>query len=318
MDRYMTDSDEEESVFSVAASNTQNDDASRVQNGGASSVRVGAADELASVWYSLPVELWAYRHLLASLTVRELRIRYKQSLLGVGWAVCVPLSMMLIFTFVFTRAIKVAPEMRIEMPYALFAYVGLVPWTFFAAGLNGSVNSLVANRNLVTKVYFPREVLPLSAIGAAFADFCVAGSVVVGLIAYFHVFGDWSFSPNATVLFIPVIVAVQTAFMIGLGMLLAMANLFYRDVRQVFAVVIQLWMFATSVVYPIRDDGSWVGRVVAMNPMTPIIGAYRACLIHGQLPEMWGFGYATVVSLIVLVLGWSCFHRAGFKFAERI
>ncbi len=263
-------------------------------------------------------ELWQYRHLLLSLTVRELRIRYKQSLLGIGWSVCVPLSMMLIFTFVFTRAVKVVDQMAIDMPYALFAYVGLVPWTFFTSGLNGCVNSLVANRNLVTKVYFPREVLPLSSIGAALVDFCVAATVLVGLIAYFHIFSSWSFEPTAALAFLPVVLAVQMVMMIGIGMLLAMANLFYRDVRQVFGVVVQIWMFGTNVVYPLRFDGSWASRLVSLNPMTPVIGAYRDCLVYGRLPEAGPFLYSTMVAVLILVRGWPRFPRAGYQFAQRI
>ena len=112
--------------------------------------------------------------------MRDLRVRYKQSVLGLAWAVLLPLSMMLVFTFVFTRAIDARQVLKVDMPYALFAYSGLVPWTFFATSLSGCVNSLVANRNLVTKVYFPREVFPLSCIAAAFVDFCVAMLVLFG------------------------------------------------------------------------------------------------------------------------------------------
>lgn len=268
--------------------------------------------------YDPLAELWRYRHLLSSLTVRELRIRYKQSFFGIAWAIFVPLSMMLIFTFVFTKAVNVIGDMGINMPYALFAYVGLVPWTFFASGLNGCVNSLVGHQNLVTKVYFPREVLPLSCIAAAFIDFLVASSVLVGLIAYFHWFTPWSFVPTVAILFLPAVVAVQIMFMVGVGMLLAMANLFYRDVRQIFTVFIQVWMFATNVVYPLDADRSWIGRLVAANPMTGIIGAYRDCLIYGRLPDMPSFAFATVVAILTLIIGWICFHRAGFLFAERI
>jgi homopolymeric O-antigen transport system permease protein len=264
------------------------------------------------------LDLIQARHLLVHLTVRELRIRYKQSLLGIGWAVCVPMSMMLIFTFVFTRAIPISDQLSLNMPYALFAYVGLVPWTFFATGLNASVNSLVANRNLVTRVYFPREVLPLSSIGAAFVDFLVASSVLFGLILYFHTFTDWSYHPGLAILFTPVIVLVQIIMMTGIGMLLAMANLFYRDVRQLFSVSIQLWMFATNVVYPLPQDNSWSSRIVAANPMTPIIAAYRDCLVFGQLPDFAPFMGATAFAIIILLVGWTCFHRTGFLFAERI
>ena len=157
-------------------------------------------------------ELLRYRSLLVSLTWRDIRVR----------AVLLPLSMMLVFTFVFTRAIDASSVLNVRMPYALYAYIGIVPWTFFAVSLSGCVNSLVANRNLVTKVYFPREVFPLSCIASSFADFAIAMTVLVGLVAYFHLSGQWAFTPHWTLVFIPVLVTVQIALTIGIGMLLAM------------------------------------------------------------------------------------------------
>ena len=263
-------------------------------------------------------ELFAYRQLLASLVWRDLRVRYKQSLLGMAWAVVLPLAMMLIFTFVFTRAVKVVDGLDISMPYPLFAYIGLVPWAFFSSGLNGAVNSLVSNRNLVTKVYFPREVFPLSSIGSALADFCIASMVLVGLIAYFDVATSWNYTPSTAVFFVPVVIGVQMLFTCGLGMLLAMANLFFRDVRHVFSLVIQLWMFLTCVVYPIKNDGSWWGVLAVCNPMTPIIKAYRDCIIEGQIPAGGAFYMACVTAVVTFVVGWAAFRRMSYKFAECI
>ena len=263
-------------------------------------------------------ELLRYRQLLISLTWRDLRVRYKQSMLGVGWAVVLPLSQMAVFTFVFTRAIDASSVLHVAMPYALFAYTGLVPWTFFSVSLSACVNSLVANRNLVTKVYFPREVFPLSCVASSFADFCIAMTVLSALMAYFHLWGDWTCTLHPTLLFLPVVIAVQVALTLGLGMFLAMANLFYRDVRQIFSVVIQLWMFVSAVVVPVPQDGSLLARVISLNPLVPIIGAYRDCVIHGRLPEAGPFMYATVVAAILLVGGWSCFRRASYRFAESI
>ncbi len=260
-------------------------------------------------------ELIRYRHLWWSLTWRDLRVRYKQSVLGIAWAVLIPLSTTLVFTFVFTCGVKV--NLQTGMPYVLFAYLGLVPWTFFSASLNGCVNSLVANRSLVTKVYFPREVFPLSAIGSCLIDFCVAGTVLAGLVAYFHL-GDsgWSYVFHPTVLLTPVVILVQLALTAGLGMVLAMANLFFRDVRQVFSVVIQLWMFLTCVVYPLPVDGSMTGWMVAANPMTPIIEGYRRCIIEGQSPFTARFAFAAVVSMLILGLSWRVFRRQAHRFAE--
>jgi len=263
-------------------------------------------------------ELLRYRQLLASLTWRDLRIRYKQSVLGIAWAVLLPLSMMLVFTFVFTRAIDARAVLRIDTPYALYAYIGLVPWTFFSVGLGGCVNSLVANRNLVTKVYFPREVFPLSCIGSSFVDFLVASTVLMGLMIYFHHASHWSFHWNPALLFVPIVLGVQIILMVGLGMLLAMANLFYRDVRQIFGVSIQLTMFVSAVVVPVPNDGSLLAKVIAANPLVPLIGAYRDCILHGRLPDMIGFAYTTGVALVLLVVGWAWFRRASFRFAECI
>ncbi|MFQ5590654.1 MAG: ABC transporter permease [Phycisphaerae bacterium] len=263
-------------------------------------------------------DLCSRRELLLTLTWRDLRVRYKQSLLGIAWAVFLPLSMMLVFTFVFTRAIDASALGHVGMPYALFAYTGLVPWTFFSASLNGCVNSLVANRNLVTKVYFPREVFPLSSVAACFVDFCVAGVVLIALIAYFNLADGWTFVPRATLLFLPVVVCVQVAMTVGIGLLLAMGNLFYRDVRHVFSMAIQLWMFISAVVVPIPEDGSRLARFIALNPMAPIISAYRACILHGQLPAAGGFLYATVIALGLLIGGWAWFRQKSYRFAECI
>ena len=259
-----------------------------------------------------------YRQLLLSLTWRDLRVRYHQSWLGIGWAIALPLSMMLIFTFVFTRAIDASAIIATDAPYALYAYTGLVPWTFFSLSLSGCVNSLVANRNLVSKVYFPREVFPLSCIASCLVDFMIAMTVLIGLMAYFHITGGWVWNVTAAWLFLPVVVVVQIALTIGLGMMLAMANLFYRDVRQLLSVGIQLWMFVSAVVVPVPTDGSLLSRLISVNPLVPIISAYRNCVLHNQLPATEPFLYAVVVAVVTLVVGWIVFRRASYKFAECI
>jgi len=250
-----------------------------------------------------------FHDLLVSLTWRDIRVRYKQSVLGIAWAVLLPLSMMLVFTFVFTRAIDARQVLSVDMPYALYAYSGLVPWTFFSAGLGGCVTSLVANRNLVTKVYFPREVFPVACIAGAFVDFCVAMTVLFGLIGYFQWTGAWRFDPTPALAFVPIVIVVQVTLTVGLGMMLAMANLFYRDVRQVFGVAIQLAMFVSAVVVPVPADGSLLARVIGVNPLVPIIGAYRDCIMFGRLPDMTAFSYSAVVAAIAAVAGVGCFRR---------
>lgn len=263
-------------------------------------------------------EFARFRQLLGCLVWRDIRVRYKQSVLGMAWAVLLPLSMMLIFTFVFTRAVRVVDALALDMPYPIFAYIGLVPWTFFASSLNQAVSSIVKNQNLVTKVNFPREVFPLAAIGSALADFLIAFSVLAGLIAYYAWTSEWSYRPTLAVLFLPVVLLVQLLLTSGLAMVLAMANLFYRDVRQMFGALVQLWMFLTCVVYPIREDGTWIGALAMWNPMTPIIQAYRDCIIGGHVPNTTAFWAASGVSLLVGVVGWWWFRRMAPKFAEYI
>jgi len=270
-------------------------------------------------WCSALTELLRFRCLLLSLTRRDLRVRYAQSMLGIAWAVLQPFSMMLVFTFVFTRAV-VGTSLALDenLPYSLYAYAGLVPWTFFSSSLNNCLNSLVANRNLVTKVYFPREVLPLSCVAGSLVDFCVAMSVLFLLGLYFHWTGQFTPDVGPAVGFLPLIVLIQLGLTAGLGMILAAANLFYRDVRPIFGVVIPLWMFLSNVVVPVRSDGSVFASIIAWNPLLSLISAYRDCLLHGRVPQASGMLYACVASVLTFIGGWAIFRRASYRFAERI
>ncbi len=264
-------------------------------------------------------ELMRYRELLYSLTLREIRVRYKQSLLGVLWALFIPLSMMLIFTFVFTRALKIDGKLDLGgMPYAVFAYIGLLPWTFFSSSLTSGVNSLVANQSLVTKVYCPREAFPLSCVASSAFDFLIASTLLIGIIGYFHFFSAWNFTLHISILFLPVILIVQTLFTVGLALLLSMGNLFYRDVRYLFSVMIYLWMFVTCVIYPLESSRPLLNTIISLNPMTPIISAYRECISLGHLRLGGPFVYASAVAVVSFFGCWAWFHKTEPKFAEFI
>ncbi|MCG8406500.1 MAG: ABC transporter permease [Phycisphaerales bacterium] len=266
--------------------------------------------------------LYRYRELMWMLAWRDIRVRYKHSLLGAAWAVMPPIAMMLIFTFVFSQVIQVDKQKLTgdaALPYSLFAFSGLVPWMFFANGLTNAIGSLVANRPLVTKIYFPREVFPLSAIIGAFVDFLVASVVSIALAVLLHFLPNgWHFHLNWTVVFLPVVVTVQVMFMVGLALLLSMANLFYRDVGFLFRSIIQLWMFVTCVVYQLEATAGWKRVVIQLNPMTPIIRAYRDCLVFGRSPFDIAFMNTVAVSAMVLLVGWWWFRRREFDFAENI
>jgi ABC-type polysaccharide/polyol phosphate export permease len=253
-------------------------------------------------------ELVQYRELLVSMTRRDLLLRYKQTIMGFGWSILMPVTYMIVFSLIFTRVVR----LETGIPYPVYAYAGLLPWNFFASSLRFAVGSLTANSTLVTKVYFPREVLPFSVILVSLVDFAVGALVLGGLMAWYGIGLHW------TLLLLPVVLLVQILFTAGVTLLLSMGNLFYRDVKYVLEILISLWMFATSVVYPVDRIGGRLGSLLALNPMTPIIDAYRAILLHGTLPAAGPFAYAAAVSVVLLIVSWLAFHRAEFRFAENI
>ncbi|MFN7917477.1 MAG: ABC transporter permease [Vicinamibacterales bacterium] len=252
-------------------------------------------------------EQFDYRELLYQMTLRDLLLRYKQTVMGFGWAIFMPLVNTAVFSVIFTR---VAP-LPTPVPYPVFAFCGLWAWNFFASTLRFSVSSLTSNTNLVSKVYFPREIFPFSTVLVGLVDFLVSAAVLVALMAYYRI------APGASLVWLPVIVLVHVAFTAGVALMVSMANLFYRDVKYLFEVAITVWMFATSVVYPVNTIGGKLGMVLALNPMTPIVDAYRNVILLGVGPGR-GFAVATVVSLAALVFGWLSFHRAEFSFAENV
>jgi len=249
-----------------------------------------------------------YRELLVRITARDMTLRYKQTIMGFGWAVFMPLLNTAIFSVIFTR---VAP-LDVGVPYPVFAFCGLLAWNWFASSLRFAVTSLTSNSNLVTKVYFPREILPFSAVAVAAVDFAVASVVLVALLAWYHIVPGW------TVLWLPAVCAVQLLFTIGVALLVAMGNLFYRDVKYLFEVVIAVWMFGTSVVYPVGRVGGRLGLLLALNPMTHVIDAYRAVLLDGSAPAAGAFAATAVVAAITCGAAWLLFHAAEFRFAENV
>lgn len=249
-----------------------------------------------------------YRELLYQVTLRDLKLRYKQTIMGFGWAVFMPLLNTALFSVIFTR---VAP-LETPVPYPVWAYCGLAVWNFFASGVKFATNSLSGNIQLVTKVYFPREILPVSAVLVSAVDFLVASTVLAALMAWFSIVPGW------TLVFVPLLMAIQMIFSAAVSLLLSMANLFYRDVKYLVEAIVTLWMFATSVVYPVHLVGGTLGAVLALNPLTPIVDSYRAVILESRAPDPAGLLYATAVSVALLAFAWLKFHRAEFKFAENV
>jgi ABC-type polysaccharide/polyol phosphate export permease len=255
----------------------------------------------------MALEQVQFRELLLQMTLRDLRLRYKQTVMGFGWAVFMPLVNTAVFSVIFMR---VAP-LDTGMPYPLFAYCGLLTWNFSAASFRFAVTSLTGNGNLVTKVYFPREIFPISSVIVSFIDLLVGSIVLVGLMIYYQVPPTWN------LLLLPAVLIVHLGFTLAVAMILAMANLFYRDVKYLFEIILTVWMFGTSVLYPMSLVGGRTGKVLAFNPMTPIIDAYRNVLVRGIAPDP-AFVWSAVVAFVVLVIAWVTFHRAEFSFAENI
>jgi lipopolysaccharide transport system permease protein len=249
-----------------------------------------------------------YRGLLYRVTARDLLLRYKQTVMGFGWAIFMPLLNTLIFSVIFTR---VAP-IHTDVPYPVFAYCGFWAWNLTASSLKFAVNSLTSNTNLVTKVYFPREVLPVSAVIVSLVDFAVAGAVLVVFMVYYRI------PVGLSIVSLPLVILIQLIFTTAIALLLAMWNLFFRDIKYLFEVVIVVWMFATSVVYPATLVGGRLGTVLQLNPMTPIIEAYRAILLRAEWPAMGPMAAVGAFSTLLLMWAWLVFHRAEFKFAENV
>jgi len=257
-------------------------------------------------------ELLKFRALLWTLAWRDIRVRYKHSVLGAAWAMFIPVSMMLIFSFVFTKVVKVDTD----VPYIIYAYSGLLPWQFFSSSTTAATNSLLANRSLVTKIYFPAEVFPFSSILAAFVDFLAGSIVLVALMAYFAMTGS-SINISWTVSLIAVVLFVQVVFTAGVSLFLSMGNLFFRDVRYIYSVVISLWMFSSSVVYPMKVADPRIQWLLNLNPMTPILDAYRDVLLKGKVFDAASFGYSAIVAVVVFLCGWALFYRLQHRFAEK-
>lgn len=266
-----------------------------------------AVTRLAGDLKEMAGEQYTFRELLYQMTRRDLLLRYKQTVMGFGWAIFMPLVNTAVFSVIFTR---VAP-LEMTMPYPLFAFSGLLAWNFTASSLRFAVTSLTANSSLVTKVYFPREIFPISAVAVSLVDFAVGSIVLVALMAYYQIV------PTAAIAALPWVLLVHVMFTLSMALLLAMANLFYRDVKYLFELLLTVWMFMSAVLYPVDRVGGLTGKIMALNPMTPILEAYRDVLLRGHTPNT-SFLITTGVAALMLLVAWIIFHRAEYEFAENV
>jgi lipopolysaccharide transport system permease protein len=255
-------------------------------------------------------ELWQYRELIYFFTWRDVKVRYKQTTLGATWAILQPLMMMAVFTIVFSRMAGVSSG---DVPYSLFAYAGLLPWTFFAAALTGAGNSVVASEGMITKIYFPRLAVPFAKVGAAAVDFVVAFGLLIVMMVWCRIAPGWG------LLLLPAVFGLILLAALGIGVLLAALNVVYRDFRHVVPFLVQLWMFATPTVYmqPKAASGGWASVLLMLNPMNTLVSAFRASILGGPIP--WGpLGIISAAVVLVFLLGCLYFHKVEDQFADVI
>lgn len=252
-------------------------------------------------------EIWNYRELLYFFTWRDLKVRYKQTFIGATWAILQPFITMVVFTVFFGTLAQMPSD---GVPYPIFVYVGLLFWQFFSSALSETSNTLIANQSIITKVYFPRLILPLSAVLTKFVDFIIASLILIGLMIYYgympHLLGF---------LLIPVLLVITFMISVGSGLCLASVNVKYRDVRYALPFFIQILLFITPVIYPASIAGkySWI---LAFNPMTGVIQSARAALL-GTTPINWLLlSLSFIVCLVILVIGTFYFKKVERYFAD--
>jgi lipopolysaccharide transport system permease protein len=253
-------------------------------------------------------ELWAYRELLVVLTMRDIKVRYRQTVLGATWAILQPFLTMVVFSILFGRLANIPSD---GYPYPVFVYSALLPWTFFSNAITGSSNSLVGSTHLISKVYFPRLIIPLTAIGVAMVDFIVASSVLLAMMAFYGV--GWSLN----LLMAPILIISVVFIAFGVGTILSALMVAYRDVRYIVPFVMQLWMFVTPVIYGANFVPTRWRWLLYLNPMTGIVEGFRATFLSKAF-NFVAFGSSTLLAIIVFLAGVAYFERVERSFADVI
>jgi lipopolysaccharide transport system permease protein len=252
-------------------------------------------------------ELWKFRELLYFLIWRDLKVRYKQTVLGAAWAIIQPLLTMLVFSLFFGKLARVPSD---GVAYPLFAFTGLVPWTFFANAITQSSNSLIGSQHLITKVYFPRLVIPIASVLSGILDFVIAFVVLIGMILYY------GFTPGITILTIPFFFLIALITALGTGLWLSALNVEFRDVRYIVPFLSQFWLFSTPVAYPSSLLAERWQIIYALNPMVGVVEGFRWALLQTPNPPAPVLAVSTVTAIFLLITGALYFKRMERTFAD--
>lgn len=254
-------------------------------------------------------EFWQYRELFYFLVWRNIKVRYKQTLLGAAWAIIQPFFTMIIFTLFFGKLAKMPSD---GVPYPIFSYAALLPWTYFSQSLNQTGNSLVGSQNLITKVYFPRMIIPASYALSGLVDFSLASVILFGMMLYYQIPLTWG------LLSLPLLVIPLLLLVAGVGMIFSSLNVKYRDIKYVLPFVVQIWLFLTPVIYPTSIIPKRFQAVIALNPTVGLIETFRAVLLPTRNIDWQLFGISLLITLLVLVLGMIYFRKTEKEFADII
>jgi lipopolysaccharide transport system permease protein len=248
-----------------------------------------------------------YRGLLYALTLRELQVRYKQSVLGIAWAILQPLALMLMFTLIFSTLLKVPSD---GIPYPVFVYSALLPWTFFSGALSRAIPSLEENAALIRKIYFPRELFPISSVLAALVDFLIAAVFFLAMMFYFHI----PFTLN--MFFVIPILLIQIVFTLAIAFFASALNTYYRDVKHALPLLIMLWMYASPIIYSLSQVPERFQTYYLLNPMAGIMDSYRTVLVKELPPSPHYLGIAAGGSILLFILSYLYFKRIEMTFAD--
>jgi lipopolysaccharide transport system permease protein len=252
-------------------------------------------------------KLLQYKDLIWTLGLHRIKVRYKQSVLGILWAILQPISMMFVFTFIFSLIARMPSE---GAPYAIFAYTALLPWNYFSTGVSNATSSLVRDAQFVTKVYFPREILPITYIVAALFDFGVASTLLACLMIYYHV------ALTVNILYTIPIVLVLTCFALAISFIFSATQVRFRDIGVAVPLLLQLWLFATPVIYPLSAVPAQWRSFYVLNPMVGIIESFRQVVLKGVPPDMSSLLFSAAISIVLLFVSYLYFKRVEATMAD--
>lgn len=253
--------------------------------------------------------LWFYRELLINLAKREITVRYKQSILGYAWVIINPLFQILVISFVFSTLLKVP---SVGVPFIIFLSVALLPWTFFSSSVTASTNALVNNSTLITKIYFPREILIYSTILAKMVDFGLSLIILAALMLFFQI------PINFHIVWVPLILLIQIILTMGISLLLSSFNLFYRDIQYILTLALTLWFYVTPIAYPTEVIPEKFKLIFSLNPMAVIVNAYREVIIGQGQPNINSLLIALVSSIMIFVFSFYIFKKLEKSFADYV